>query len=184
MKKVERSELLDHETYGERRGGIRARILEIKEDRRIHVGDHLTFLFENADTIRYQIQEMMRAERIVKEEAILHEMRTYNEILGDDGELGCCLLIEIDDPAARKDLLKEWVDLPRHVYLRTADGRTVHAAYDARQIGDDRLSSVQYLKFAVGDGTPAAVGCDLSGMEVESALTERQQRALSEDLQS
>lgn len=184
MKKVERSELLDYQTYSERRNEIRSRILEIKQDRRIHVGDHLTFLFENADTIRYQIQEMMRAERIVKEEAVLHEMRTYNEILGDDGELGCCLLIEIDDPGARKDRLKEWVDLPRHVYVRTVDGKTVRAAYDARQIGDDRLSSVQYLKFAVGNGTPAAVGCDLPGMEVESALTESQQQALLEDLQS
>ena len=182
MKKVERSELLDYQTYGERREEIRARIMKLKEDRRIHLGNHLTFLFENADTIRYQIQEMMRAERIVKEDAILHELSTYNEILGDDGELGCCLLIEIDDPAERKERLREWMGLPEHLFLRAADGRTVRAAYDPRQVGDDRLSSVQYLKFAVGDGEPAALGCDLVGLEVEAELTGPQRRALTRDL--
>jgi hypothetical protein len=182
MKKVERGELLDYETYGERRDAIRARVMEIKADRRIHAGDHLTFLFENADTIRYQIQEMMRAERIVKEEAILHEMRTYNEILGDDGELGCCLLIEIDDPRVRKERLREWVGLPGHVFLRRGDGSRVGAVYDPRQVGEDRLSSVQYLKFAVGDGEPAAIGCDLPGLAVEVPLTGRQRQALLEDL--
>lgn len=184
MKKVERSELLDYETYGERRDAIRAKVLEIKKARRIHLGDHLTFLFENADTIRYQIQEMMRAERIVKEEAIQHELSTYNEILGGDGELGCCLLIEIDDPAVRTERLREWVGLPQHVFLRTADGKTVRAAYDPRQVGGDRLSSVQYMKFPVGDGEPAALGCDLTGLELETELNEAQRAALLEDLRS
>ena len=65
MRKVQRSEIVDYQTYNDRRTDLRPHILAIKGPRRIHVGPHLTFLFENADTIRYQIQEMMRTERIV-----------------------------------------------------------------------------------------------------------------------
>ena len=81
-RKVARSELLDYQTYDDQRDGLRDEIMRIKQPRRIHLGDELTFLFENTETIRYQIQEMMRAERIVKEAAIQHELDTYNGLLG------------------------------------------------------------------------------------------------------
>ena len=81
-----------------RRATIRPRVLAEKSRRRVHVGGLLTFLFENQDTVRYQVQEMMRIERIVKEADILHELATYNELLGGHGELGATLLIEIDGP--------------------------------------------------------------------------------------
>jgi hypothetical protein len=184
MKKVDRTKIIDYQSYVEKRESLLPRILQIKQARRIHVGEHLTFLFENAETIRYQIQEMMRAEKIVKEADILHEIDTYNEILGDEGELGCCLLIEIDDPEVREVRLREWVGLEKHLYLLLEDGRKIHARYDPRQVGKDRLSSVQYLKFAVGDGRPVAVGADLPSLRAETPLTETQQEALLEDLMS
>src|SRR5690606_24919438 len=84
-RKVERSELLDYVTYEEQRAEIRPRMLETKRPRRITVGPYLTFLFENHDTVWYQVQEMMRSERIVKEADIRHELDTYNELLGDEG---------------------------------------------------------------------------------------------------
>ena len=91
MKRVTRQEILDYVTYEEQRKQIREKIMKIKELRRINVAGVLSFLFENTDTVRYQIQEMIRVERIVKETDILHEIKTYNELLGDSGELGCTL---------------------------------------------------------------------------------------------
>lgn len=182
MRPVRREELLDLTAYEKARSGIRAGILEVKALRRVHVGEALTFLFENADTIRYQIQEMLRAERIVQDAEIQHELDTYNEVLGGKGELGCVLLIEIDDPATRDLKLREWLRLPEHLYVKTASGRKARARYDARQVGGDRLSSVQYLKFDVSGELPVAVGTDLPGLGVEAPLTAAQQAALRADL--
>ena len=83
MKHVSREEILDYVTYEDQRSEVRENIMKIKEVRRINVGGVLSFLFENKDTVRYQIQEMMRVERIVKEADIQHEIKTYNEILGE-----------------------------------------------------------------------------------------------------
>ncbi|NUN15596.1 MAG: DUF3501 family protein [Myxococcales bacterium] len=182
MNKVQRTDLLDYVTYAEKRDGIRNRVLQIKIPRRVHVGDHFTFLFENRDTMVYQIQEMMRVEHLVREADILHELDTYNEVLGGPGELGCTLLIEIEDPKQRADLLRKWLALPQHVFARLDDGTKVYATFDLRQIGLDRLSSVHYIKFPVGGRTPAAVGIDLQGIESETELSSDQQEALAADL--
>lgn len=182
MKPVRRDELLDFETYSETRDETRARMLELKAERRIHLGKHLTFLFENRDTIRYQVQEMMRAERIVREADILHELQTYNELLGGDGELGATLLIEIDDAAQRPTLLTQWLSLPQHLYAELPSGEKVRATFDARQVGEDRLSSVQYLKFRTGKAAPIALGSDLPALVERVALTDAQRKALQADL--
>ena len=182
MKPVTRDELLDLTAYEKARPDIQARAMAAKEPRRVHLGDSLTFLFENRETIRYQIQEMIRAERMVKEEDIAHELETYNELLGGQGELGAALLIEIDDPALRDRKLREWMGLPGRIYLRTATGREVHATFDPRQVGSDRLSSVQYLKFDTRGEVPVAVGSDLPALPIEAKLSPEQQAALASDL--
>ena len=182
MKKVERSAIVDYQTYEDFRATFRADILGIKRDRRIHVGDHLTFLFENRETIRYQVQEMMRAEKIVREADIQHELDTYNELLGGPGQLGCTLLIEIDDVQMRQEKLTAWLNLPRHLYALLDDGTRVKATYDNRQIGDTRVSSVQYLSFEVGGRTPVALGSDHPDLTIETHLTVEQRAALSQDL--
>jgi hypothetical protein len=183
MKPVPRSEILDHVTYGERREQLRPLAMQAKDARRVVLaGGTLTFLFENRDTVRYQVQEMVRAEQIVKEADILHELATYNELLGGPGELGCTLLIGIDDEAERARKLGQWLALPRHVYLERADGSRVRATFDPRQVGEERLSSVQYLKFAVGTEAPVAIGVDLPELSVHQALSDAQRRALADDL--
>lgn len=182
MKPVQRGELLDYQTYEDRRPQIRDQVMRAKEARRVIVGTYLTFLFENRDTIRYQVQEMMRAERIVREADIQHELDTYNELLGGPGELGCTLLVGIEDPVERDGKLRQWWELPRHLYVKLGDGTLVRPAVDERQIGEERLSSVQYLKFAVGGRVPVAVGCDLPGPAAETALDEVQRAALARDL--
>jgi hypothetical protein len=128
---------------------------------------------------------MTRAERMVKEADIVHEIETYNELLGGPGEVGCTLLVELDDPAARAEKLAKWLALPKHLYARRKDGTLAYARYDERQIGETRVSSVQYLKFEVGPQAPLAIGCDHPDPELkhETKLTDAQRAALQRDLE-
>ena len=182
MRRVSREEVRKPAEYAAVREEFRRSVLAQKDKRRIHVGAYLTFLFENHDTVLYQIQEMIRAENISGETEIHHEMATYNELLGDRGELGCTLLIEIDDAAKRTELLARWTDLPSTLYVETQNGTRVPAQFDARQVGDGRISSVHYLKFRLGDQVPRIVGCSHPDIGVESALTAEQVAALCQDL--
>ncbi|MEW6126815.1 MAG: DUF3501 family protein [Acidobacteriota bacterium] len=182
MKAVERSEILDYVTYEEGRDQFREKVLMTKLPRRVHVGEHFTLLFENHLTVQYQIQEMVRTERIVKEADIRHEIDTYNELLGTDGELGCTLLIEIDDPQVRAVKLREWWHLPEKIYVTLEDGSRVWATFDERQRGKEQVSSVQFLKFNTKGQVPVAVGVDLPELSAETPLTDEQRKALQEDL--
>ena len=182
MRLVRRDDIVDYQTYGDQREEFRRRVMAVKEPRRIHVGDDFTLLVENTLTIRYQIQEMMRAERIVREDDIQHELDTYNALLGGDGELGCTLLIEIPDAQDRARKLSEWLGLPERVYLELEDGVRVFATVDADQQDGSRVSSVQYLRYRVDDRVPVAAGVDFPGVEVRTALTAAQRSALREDL--
>jgi hypothetical protein len=183
-KTVAREEILDYVTYEEQRSAVREAVMRTKAARRVHVGPHLTFLFENHDTIRYQVLEMVRTERMVKDADIRHEIETYNELLGARGELGATLLVELDDPALRAEKLAQWLELPKHLYARRADGQKAYARFDERQVGETRVSSVQYLKFEVGDEAPVAIGCDHPDPELahEALLTAEQRAALQHDL--
>lgn len=183
MKPVERSEILDYVTYGERRSAIRAEALQAKSERRILVGEHFTFLFENHQTVRYQIQEMLRVERIVKEDDIQHEIDTYNELIHPPGTLGCTLLIGIDDEAERDEKLTAWLGLNEHIYATLPNGTRVMPKWDPRQVGETRLSSVQYLRFELGAEPPIAIGIDMPGVEAEAKLSEAQRSSLLVDLQ-
>ncbi|GMV42918.1 MAG: hypothetical protein AMXMBFR64_46340 [Myxococcales bacterium] len=182
MRPVLREEILDWQTYGEQRAAMQERIFPAKAARRIHVGPHLTFLFENRDTVRYQIQEMMRAERIVREADIRHEIDTYNELLGGPGELGFTLLIEIEDATERPAKLAAWLTLPEHIYALTGDGERVRATFDPRQVGDTQVSSVQYMKIDTGGRVPVAIGVDHPAYTAEARLSDEQRTALAADL--
>ena len=182
MRRVRRDEILDYATYEDTREQFKKQVLAVKEPRRIHVGEHVTLLFETTETVRYQVQEMMRVEKMVRESEILHELETYNEILGDEGGLGCTMLIEIDDPALRDVKLREWLSLPQHVYAELADGERVRAKFDPRQVGVDRVSSVQFLKFDLRGRAAVAFGIDHPLYDVRQALDDRQRAALERDL--
>jgi hypothetical protein len=182
MKPVERSEIVDYATYEDERNAFRDDVMRIKAPRRVHIGDYMTLLFENHTTIRYQIQEMVRAERMVRESDIRHEIDTYNELLGKEGELGCTLLIEIEDPALRDQKLQQWLNLPEKIYLLLESGTRVPATFDERQRGSSRLSSVQYLRFDTKGAVPIAAGVDLPDLKTEIRLTDDQKQALRADL--
>ncbi|HCW75662.1 MAG TPA: DUF3501 domain-containing protein [Candidatus Marinimicrobia bacterium] len=182
MKPIQRNEILDYMTYIDHRDGMRENVMIEKNRRRIHVGDDLTFLFENRDTMRYQIQEMMRIERLVREEDIEHEINTYNDVLGGDGELGCTLLIEIDDVDERNSKLRQWVGLPNHLYARLDDGSKVYAKFDTKLVDTNRLSAVQYIKFNTAGKAPVAMGTDHPDLTLETELSDDQMAALKADL--
>lgn len=184
MKPVERNEIIDYVTYEEQRDSFRDKMFAVKAPRRVHIGEYLTLLFENHETMLYQIQEMVRTERMVKESDIRHEIDTYNEVLGGDGEFGCTLLIEINDRSIREEKLKAWRELPEKLYLLLEDGTRIWATFDERQRGEDRVSSVQYMKFNTGSQVPIAVGVDLPELQAENRLTAEQREALREDLSS
>lgn len=182
MRPVERAEILDYVTYGDVRSRILEEVMKQKRPRRVHLGEHLTLLFENHETVRFQIQEMIRVEQIVKESHVQHEIETYNELLGAAGELGATLLIEIDEPSERAALLRQWKTLPEHVFVELEGGEKVHATFDERQMGEDRLSSVQYLKFPTSGRVPLAIGSDHPLLRATTRLTEEQRAALASDL--
>lgn len=146
MKLVELSEIKNIADYEAERESLRPAMLAVKEKRRVRVGDHLTFLFENRDTVRYQVQEMMRIERITKPQDVEHELETYNELIPGKGELSASLLIEYETPAERDVHLKQLLGLDKHIWIEAGGERTA-ATFDDRQIGDTRISSVQYVKF-------------------------------------
>jgi len=183
MKPIERSEVLDYVTYSEKRGELRASALQAKSERRIIVGEHFTFLFENRETVLYQVQEMMRVERIVKEEDIQHEIDTYNELIHPEGILGCTLLIGVEEESDRDEKLRSWRGLNDHIYATLPEGKRVKPTWDPRQVGESRLSSVQYLTFELGQEPPTAIGIYMPGIEAETELSDVQKLALRHDLQ-
>jgi len=147
MQPVDISEIKNIADYEIERETLRPRVLALKERRRIRLGDHLTFLFENRETVRYQIQEMMRIERIVRPHDIAHEVATYNELIPAQGGLCASLLIEYETPAERDVKLRELLGLESHLWIEVSGAGRTPAIFDERQIATDRISSVQYLKF-------------------------------------
>ena len=180
---VKRSEIIDYQTYEDHREETRKKVLETKKHRRIHLGENLTFLFENHETIRYQILEIIRAEKIARESSIQEEIDTYNNFLGNSGELACVLLIEIEAESDRKPLLEKWMGLEKCIYILDENRNKVFAEHDASQVGDRRLSAVQYLKFVL-DTSPVSIGCSFDQLSGEIELSEQQKNALSEDLEA
>ena len=133
---VTRGEVLDIARYEAGRPEFRARVLAGKENRRIFVGAHFNFLFENHLTVLYQIQEMMRVERIVEEPAILHEIETYNELLPPNGGLAATLMLEYVDSEQRAQYLPGLLGIEEHVWLHVGELPPLRAEFSREQIGE------------------------------------------------
>jgi hypothetical protein len=156
MRPVERVEIVDLAAYEAERDGFRARVLAAKQPRRVALGANMTLLFENRDTVRYQVQEMLRVERITGETEIGHELATYNELVPRDGELSATLLVEYPDVAERDRKLRELRGLEQGRVKLAVGRESVEAEFDGRQVGTDRLSSVHYLRFRLPPSARAA----------------------------
>jgi hypothetical protein len=143
------------ERYGALRGDYRARVIALKRERRVGVGDRVTLLFENRETLRFQIQEMLWVERIDSREGVQAELDVYNELMPKEHELSATLFIEITDSARIKPELDRLVGIDAHVALVLGEepGESVlRAQFDARQLEPDRISAVQYLRFRLDSG--------------------------------
>jgi hypothetical protein len=150
MKKVERNELLAFAAYEEIRPHFRGRLIEQKVRRRVAVGDHMTLVFENHDSVLLQVQEMLRTERISDERAIAHELETYNELIPAPGCLSATQFIEYEDKDERTRMLQRFASLRTAMQLRIGDD--VFVARFATHFGEelDRLPAVNYLTFEPG----------------------------------
>ncbi len=148
---VKRSDLLDIERYEKARAGFRDRVLAAKALRCVLVGKHFNFIFENHLTVLYQIQEMMRVERIVEEAAIEHEVNTYNELIPPPGGLSATLLLEYERPEERAEHLPKLLGLEEHVWLKAGGLPPLQAEFSMAQLGEARISSVQYVIFPLDE---------------------------------
>ena len=161
MKTISFDEILSLGDYGRVRDRLRPLFIHEKERRRLHVGSHLTLLFENAQTAWYQIEEMIRAEKMTERDAIAHEIETYNDLLPGAGEIAATLLIEYAEAQERDAALVRLVGLERHLWLKAGTQR-IAARFDDRQMSEERISSVQFVKFKL-EGVDAAKFLELAG---------------------
>src|SRR5690242_5094526 len=138
MKKLTHADLWKLEDYARERSAFRAKVIAHKKNRTLHLGAHLTLIFEDRVTVQYQVQEMLRIERIFEAEAIDDELETYNPLIPDGSNLKATMLIEYDDENARRDALARLKGIEDRVWLRVADMPAVHAIADEdleREIG-------------------------------------------------
>jgi hypothetical protein len=186
-------EVLPVTTYDRVRPLLRPLCMAEKARRRLAVGEHLTLMFENRQTIWYQIQEVVRAERIFEDAAINHEVENYNELLPRAGEFSATLLIEYADPAERDRELARLLGLERHLWM-VLDGHRVGARFDESQISPDQISAVQFIAFPVGLNAnrfaelaaagKAAVEVDHPALSVRASVEGPLAAALTDDLRS
>ncbi len=150
MRPIEAQDILDLTAYERIRDDFVQKTIALKRPRRIRVGEILCFIFENRDTVLFQIQEMTRAERTVKEEGIAEEVRVYNELIPDAYGLSATLMIEIPNAAEIRPQLDRLVGIDEHVYLDVG-AHSVRATFDTGQFEENRISAVQYVKFPLGE---------------------------------
>lgn len=174
--------------YEEIRDDFRRRIIDLKKRRRVSVGDHLTFVFENFDTVLFQIQEMIRAERIVDLDKIREEIEVYNELIPGPGELSTTLLIELEDLSRIREDLPKFYGIDECVRMEIGDG-SVAGAFEVDRSREDKVSAVQYVRFPVGDlsrsflgGAPVRIVVDHPNYQATRELSAETREALAEDL--
>jgi hypothetical protein len=163
MKPMTVKDVLPLEAYEAARQEFRQRIIELKADRRISVGDLVTLVFENRRTLLFQIQEMIRAERIQAADRIKEEVAAYNEQLPGPGELSATLLIEVVDPAQVQSVMDRFqgIDKGNTVWLQVGRHR-VAGIFEQGRSKEDKISAVHYIRFHI----PDSVKMDLANFQI------------------
>jgi hypothetical protein len=158
MRKLTNADIKDLREYERERDEFRAEIISLKKKRRIALGDLMTIVFENATTMRFQIQEMARAERMLRDEQIAHEIETYNELVPEDGELVGTLFIEITDADALREWLPRLTRIQHHVAIEVAGEEVRAEEIDLERLTREEqiTTTVHYLKFKFTDAQRAA----------------------------
>ena len=193
MPKLTLADIADLRAYERERDEFRRQVIALKRRRRVALGDVVTLLFENRQTIRFQIQEMARAEKIISDEGIETELGIYNPLIPEPGQLCATLFIELTSKDALMEWLPKLVGIERSVALRLSDGRTrrgiVDEDHEQQLTRDEITASVHYVRwelspaeveaFAAG---PVAVVSDHPAYAVEAALPDETHAELVADL--
>jgi len=190
MSLVERGELLGLAEYEQIREPFRRRIMALKQTRRVALGTNMTVLFENHDTALFQIQEMLRTERISAERAVLHELETYNELVPGEREFSATIFIEYPERELRERMLVALAGVEGAFYVRVA-GERLAVTPDLRGTDPSRTMAVQYVKFALSVAADSALragnvevslGVEHDAYRAEVVLSADTVRSLRDDL--
>jgi hypothetical protein len=162
MRKVTVDDIPELRAYHKIREDLRRDVIALKSRRRVHLGTIITLMFENTETIRWQILEMVRAERIVTEEGVADEVNVYNQFIPGPNQLSSTLFIELTDDEGMREWLPKLVGIHEAIQIELADGSAVRG-YDPnreRLTRDEVTSAVHYLKY---DFTPTQIAAFRSG---------------------
>jgi hypothetical protein len=187
MGQIARDSLLSLEAYAKERKTFRERVIAHKKNRTIRLDDHVTLLFEDELTIRYQVQEMLRIERIFEEDGIQHELDAYNPLIPDGTNWKATMLIEYPDIAQRKKMLESLKGIERKVWVQIEGCDRVYAIADEdlERETEEKTSSVHFLRFELTEemrkalkyGVGLAVGVDHSHYTARVDPVPAEQRA-------
>jgi hypothetical protein len=189
---IKRDSLLSLEAYARERNAFRARVMEHKKRRTVRLGEHLTLLFEDELTIRYQVQEMLRIERIFEEQGIQGELDAYNPLVPDGTNWKATMLIEYPEVEERKRMLERLKGIEREVWVQVQGCSGVHAIADEdlERETDEKTSSVHFLRFeltpgmcqALRQGASVAVGVEHPEYRARLELPPEVRAALAADV--
>jgi len=170
MSKLSRESLMTLEAYAKARKDFRAKVLAHKKSRTVHLGDHVTLIFEDELTIRYQVQEMLRIEKIFEEQGIQDEIDAYSPLIPDGRNLKATMMVEYEDEAERRVALAKLRDIEDRTWVRVEGCKAVYAIADEDldRETDEKTSSVHFLRFELTDemakalkyGVSLAMGVD------------------------
>ena len=189
---IKRESLLSLEAYARERNAFRARVMEHKKRRAVRLGEHVTLQFEDELTIRYQVQEMLRIERIFEEQGIQGELDAYNPLVPDGHNWKATMLIEYPDVEERKRMLGRLKGLERQVWAQVQGCERVYAIADEdmERENDEKTSAVHFLRFELGPemraalrgGAQATIGVEHPAYRASTPLAPEVHAALAADL--
>jgi len=191
MHKLNRAALWSLEEYSEQRPGFRAEVIQHKKPRRIAIGPHATLYFEDFMTMKYQVQEMLRTERIFDAGEIADELEAYNPLIPDGSNLKATFMIEYSDEDERREALGKLVGVQNQIWIQVDDGARVHAIAneDLERSTAEKTSAVHFLRFELSSDEVAAwksggtvvIGTDHPELSETATLSSEQQQSLAAD---
>jgi len=189
MKKIALDDILGFAAYEKVREEFRREIIEKKKLRRVAVGRNISLVFENRDTVIFQIQEMLRAERITDLDKIREEIAVYNELIPNPGELSATLFIEIEDQTHLRDELLKFLGIDEALNFKVGEQR-IPGRFEEGRSKEDKISAVQYVRFsfsaqarqALIAGAPAEIIIDHANYRASEVLSAAVQGSLAQDL--
>lgn len=192
MSKLTRDDLYSLEKYAAIRPEFRARVMEHKKHRRVAIGPHAVLYFEDALTMQYQVQEMLRLERIFEPEGIQEELDVYNPLIPDGSNWKATFMVEYEDEGERRAALARLIGIEKRVWVRAEGCGKVYpiANEDLERETEDKTSAVHFLRFeltpemvaAVGQGAAVRAGIDHPGYHEEVEMPPQVRDSLAGDL--